>query len=106
MPRLPTRPLTTRLATLEPLLASLEALQARYGRQPRRNVRSAGLLHKLGFEPADAERVARFRDEADELVMTQRLGVGVDPGATGGRGSSGRWTGPAGGAAGGCDGGL
>ncbi|MEK8050301.1 GNAT family N-acetyltransferase [Ideonella sp. DXS22W] len=41
----------------------------------RRNHRSAGLLHKLGFEPADAALDKRFRDAADERVMT-RLAAG------------------------------
>jgi hypothetical protein len=34
-----------------------------------RNVRSTGLLRKLGFVPASAERAAQLRDEADESVF-------------------------------------
>lgn len=42
----------------------------------RRNFRSAGLLHKLGFEPADAKLEARFRDKADERVLTRLAAAG------------------------------
>jgi hypothetical protein len=47
------------------------------------NFRSEGLLRKLGFTPASEDDVVRFRDEADEIVMTKvgksRAGVKVAP---------------------------
>ena len=36
-----------------------------------KNYRSEGLLRKLGFHRASAEQEARYRDEADELVMVK-----------------------------------
>lgn len=57
--------------------ALLDELRAQYGVHrfvavlKARNFRSEGLLRRLGFEPASAEQIARFRDEADELVMVR-----------------------------------
>ena len=36
-----------------------------------KNYRSAALLHKLGFLPADEEQAARHRDEPNELVLVK-----------------------------------
>lgn len=55
--------------------AMLDELRAQYGVHrfvavlKARNFRSEGLLRRLGFVPADEAEAARYRDEADELVM-------------------------------------
>ena len=55
--------------------AMLKVLQKGYGVQTciavlkAKNYRSDGLLRKLGFVPANAEQVDRYRDEPDEIVM-------------------------------------
>jgi ribosomal-protein-alanine N-acetyltransferase len=36
------------------------------------NYRSTGLLRKLGFTPVSGQLAAKFRDEADEMVMVKR----------------------------------
>ncbi len=60
--------------------AMLEELQAHYGVRcfvavlKANNHRSAGLLRKLGFGPADAAQAARYRDAPDESVMVKASG--------------------------------